>query len=211
VAITLDDGHVVDVELVVAASGRTPNTRGIGLECLGLDVGDHGIEIDDTGRVVGCPRVWAAGDVTAIAPYTHTANYQARVVIDNILGGHSVADYRAIPRVVYTDPPAAAVGMTTAEADEAHLATKTATAQIDASARAAVDGSSDGRLIVIADAARSVLVGAGAVGAHADEWLSAVAVAIRAEIPLAVLADTVHAFPTFGEILGIALRELAES
>ncbi len=80
--------------------GRTPSTDGLGLEVLGIAASDSGaIEVDDHGRVTGQAHVWAAGDVTGAAPYTHTANYQARVLVENLLGGDRRADLRSIPLV----------------------------------------------------------------------------------------------------------------
>jgi dihydrolipoamide dehydrogenase len=117
----LDSGPILDCERILVTVGRAPNTSGIGLEALGIEVGDGGLAIDETCRVRGQQKVWAAGDVTAVAPHTHTANYQAETMATNILrakdraGSYGaeqlIADYRAIPRAVYTDPPVASVRM----------------------------------------------------------------------------------------------------
>lgn len=142
--------------------------------------------------------MWAAGDVTGVAPYTHTANYQARLITTNLLGGDAVADYRAVPRVIYTVPPVAAVGMTATGAQEAGIDVRTASVGLDTTARSATDEAGEGCL-VHSDATRHVLIGAAAIGAHADEWLGKATLAIRAEIPFAVLTDVIHAFPTYSE------------
>ena len=209
--IVLDDGTTVDAERIVVAAGRHPNVDGIGLDLLGITAGADGIGTDATGRVAGHTNVWAAGDVTGVAPYTHTANYQARLVTANILGDHAVADYRAIPRGIYTVPPVAAVGMTAADARDAGIDARTATVTMDTTARSATDGAFEGCLVLIADTARQVLVGAAAIGAHADEWLGEATLAIRARVPLSVLTDVIHAFPTFSEVFEAALRQLRES
>ena len=207
--VTLDDGSTVEAERVLVATGRSPNVDGIGLDRLGITADSSGISTDRSGRVTGQTNVWAAGDVTGVAPYTHTANYQARLITTNLLGGDAVADYRAVPRVIYTVPPVAAVGMTATEAQEAGIDVRTASVGLDTTARSATDGAAEGCLVLHADVSRRVLVGAAAIGAHADEWLGEATLAIRAEIPLAVLTDVIHAFPTFSEAFEPALRELA--
>ena len=149
--------------------------------------------------------------MTAIAPYTHTANYQAKIICENIIGGARKANYQAIPRAIYTDPPVASVGDLTGDLAGGDLAGgQIATAKIEISevSRNATYGSEGGLLILTANLAKGVLVGASAVGPYADEWMSESALAIHAQVPLAVLEDLVHAFPTFGEALEGPIRDL---
>jgi dihydrolipoamide dehydrogenase len=208
VLVHLSTHKSLSVERVIVASGRHPNTSELNLQSLGIVVDDKGaIKIDDHCRVVGQDHVWAAGDVAGIAPFTHTANYQGRIVSNNLLGLEEVANYVAIPRAIYTDPPVASVGvMKSAEKEDGLI-----TSQIELSQmmRASTDGDQGGVLILTADPARGVLVGAAAIGPHADEWLAQATLAIRAEIPLSILCDVVHAFPTYGEAFEVPLRELA--
>lgn len=206
---SLSDGAQVSAERVVVAVGRMPATDGIGLDLLGIEAGDKGLATDERCRIRGQQHVWAAGDVTGVAPFTHTANYQARIIAANLLDGDARADYRAIPRSVYTDPNVLAVGLTPAQAADDGSDVITASADVASTARHVTEGSAGGRVVLVADRRRGVLLGASAVGSYASEWLHEAALAIRAEVGIPVLADVVHAFPTFSESFEVAVRDLA--
>jgi pyruvate/2-oxoglutarate dehydrogenase complex dihydrolipoamide dehydrogenase (E3) component len=208
----LRDGTVAEAERILVAAGRVPATGGLGLEGLGISLTAAGaVPVDDHCRVQGSQHIWAAGDVTGLAPYTHGANYQARVVTGNLLGENLTADYSAMPRVAYTEPALASVGMTAARARAAGHDVRTATANLAAEARAATDGAVAGMLVLVADRAAGVLIGASALGPGADSWIAEATVAIRGHVPLRTLADVVHAFPTIGEGFEVPLRELART
>ncbi len=161
------------------------------------------------GKMAG--RVWAAGDVTAVAPYTHTARYQAQIVVANLLGGSRVADYRAIPRTVYTSPSVYAVGMSPSLAEATGVELITVSYDLAETPRATVEDDDRGRVELYVDAASGdFLVGAAAIGPDAEEWMGEVTLAIRARIPLSVLADVVHAFPTYGEAVEMSLPGLTQ-
>lgn len=207
-ALRLADGRVVRAERVVMATGRQPNVDGLGLEVLGVDVDPSGLSTDPNGRVVGAAHLWAAGDVTGVAPFTHTAMYQSALVAANLRGERRTANYRAIPRVVYTDPPLAAVGLSEASARSEGLPVAVAEIEMAELARATTDGIDRGALRLIADTATGRLVGAAAIGPAADEIIGELTLAIRAQISLDVLGDVVHPFPTYSEGLGVALARL---
>jgi dihydrolipoamide dehydrogenase len=207
----LSDGGTLDADRILVAAGRRPRVEGLGLETLGVATSPgHGVPVDETCRVPSSSGdVWAAGDVTGVARTTHAARYQARLVLANLLGEHRAADYRAIPRVVYTTPTVYAVGISPKQAEELGIDLLTAGYDLAATARAAVEADERGRVELYADRSRGLLIGAAAAGLYAEEWMSEIALAIRAETPLSVLTDVVHAFPTYGESVEAPLRELA--
>ena len=202
-------GKFAEVDQLIVATGRHPNSLGLNLEILGVQLTDKGaVPIDQTCRVLGQTNVWAGGDVTALAPFTHTANYQGRIIIENILGNSKQANYTAIPRAIYTDPTVASVGLAASEDEKNPFIS--AQVDLETTSRNSTDGESGGLLILTADPARGVLVGAFAIGPNADMWLAEATVAIRAEVPLEVLSDVVHAFPTYGEAFEQPIRELVQ-
>jgi pyruvate/2-oxoglutarate dehydrogenase complex dihydrolipoamide dehydrogenase (E3) component len=200
--LTLVGGDRVDADRVVLAVGRRPRTAGLGLEALGLDL-DPGqaLKVDERCRVVGTENVWAVGDVTGVAPFTHTAHYQGRVVAANLAGRPVRADYRGVPRAVYTTPVLAAVGHTEASARAAGIEPLVARAAVGDTVRSTTEGSAQGWLKLLADPRRGTLVGATAMGGYAEEWISEVSLAVRAGVPVTAHADVVHPFPTYAEIL----------
>jgi dihydrolipoamide dehydrogenase len=222
-ALTLEDGTRLEADRVLLATGRRPRLSGLGLDHLGIDLKPGmALPVDATCRVVGVRSgnagsgeaaaelgVWAAGDVTGLGTHTHTANYQARVAAANLLGQRREADYRAIPRAVFTMPAVFAVGASPLDAADAGMPVVAAGFDLQGTAKAAVAGDDAGRVELYMNPDTGLLVGAAAVGPHAPDWMGEITVAIRAGVPLAVLADTVHAFPGYSEALEPVLRELA--
>jgi dihydrolipoamide dehydrogenase len=208
VVVGLSDGSEVEVDRLVIAAGRTPRIHDIGLETVGVEPGERSLPIDEHCRLAD--GLWAVGDATGVFLFTHLAQYQGRVAAANILGGDRRADYRAIPRVVFTDPEIAAVGLTERQAREGGLDVATATVDLAATLARPVTYERDPRaeLGLVADRGRGVLVGAWAVAPLASEFIHEAVTAIRAEVPIEVLLDTVRQFPTFAEGLFKALRGL---
>lgn len=157
-------------------------------------------------------NVWAIGDATGVALFTHVGKYQARVAAAVMLGKDARADYRALPRVTFSDPQVAGAGMTEDQAEEKGIDLASGRAEIGGVARTSTYTRDydkvPGFLTLLADRARGVLVGAYAVGPEAGEWLQQATVAIRAEVPVAVLRDVIQPFPSFSEIFVNALADL---
>jgi pyruvate/2-oxoglutarate dehydrogenase complex dihydrolipoamide dehydrogenase (E3) component len=194
------DGSELSGDRLLIATGRHPRVDGIGLETVGIEPGPRGIPVDE--RMAAGERLWAIGDVTGQWPLTYVGKYQGRVVAANIAGREARVDYRAVPRVVFTDPQVAAVG----EADGDLTATipLAEVARTSTYTRAYADR--PGFLTIISDG--EALTGAYAIGPEAGEWLQQATLAIRARVPLDVLRDTIQPFPTFSEAFLHALQAL---
>jgi pyruvate/2-oxoglutarate dehydrogenase complex dihydrolipoamide dehydrogenase (E3) component len=187
---------------LLIATGRRPNVEGLGLEQIGIEVGREGITVDD--RLCAGDHVWAAGDVTGVALFTHVGKYQGRIAAANVAGGERRANYHALPSTIFTDPQVAAVGDTSGEGAvvakwDLTKVSRTGTFQ---------KPKRPGFVKLFADPERKVLVGAVLVGPEAGEWMGQLTLAIRAEVPVGVLRDTIQPFPTFSEAIFFAARDL---
>jgi dihydrolipoamide dehydrogenase len=207
--IELDDGTTVRADVVVLGAGRRPRTVGLGLNAVGIQPNPRGaVDVDEHCRITD--GLWALGDVTGVALFTHVAMYQARVVADNILGTPRRADYTGIPRVVFAQPEIAAVGVTAEQARRAGI--DIATTELDLPEALArpwtYETNPTGTLGLIADRARRVLIGAWAVAPQAGEWIHQAAQAIRAHIPIDILLDGIAQFPTYSEAYLRAAEQL---
>jgi dihydrolipoamide dehydrogenase len=196
----LGDGRELRAEHLLVATGRRPRVTDIGLETVGVEANPHGIPVD--ARLRAAENLWAIGDVNGIWPLTYVGEYQGDIVAANILGEEREAHYDAVPRVVFTDPQAAAVGE--AEAPFTATVPLTQLAKMEAYTRAYADSNSF--LTLLSDGER--LTGAYALGPEAGEWLQQATLAVRARIPLDVLRDTIQPFPAFSEIYVAALAAL---
>ena len=196
----IDDGRELKGDRILVATGRRPRVRGLGLDTVGVDEDAHGVPVD--AHLRAAEGLWAIGDVNGIWPLTHVGKYQGEVVASNILGTPRKANYEAVPRVVYTDPQAAAVGATAGRFSATVPLTEIAKTATYSRAYA----ESNGFITLLSDGER--LTGAYALGPEAGEWLQQATLAIRGHLPLDVLADTIQPFPTFSEIFVTALKVL---
>ena len=204
IRMTLTDGSTVDAEKLLVATGRRPHVQGLGLEQLGVSIGPRGIEVDE--RLRAADGVWALGDVTGVALFTHVGKYQARVAAADMVGRAANADYRAIPAGIFTDPEVGTVGRTEGEGLVSARWEMTATPRLATYERP----KRDGFVRVFADPAERVLVGAITVGPQATEWLGQLTLAVRSATPIDVLVDTIQPYPSFSEAIFFVLRELSD-
>lgn len=214
VRIHLADGAAVTAAEVLVSTGRRPNTDDLGLDVVGITVG-RALEVDETMLVPGTDWLYAVGDVNGRSLLTHQGKYQARAageaIAARLLGSPvdsapwglhaATADHVAVPRVVFTDPEVAAVGLTEAQARERGLDIRTVEYEIGwvAGAKLHADGYTGTAKLVI-DEEREVILGATFLGQDVSELLHAATIAIVAEVPLDRLWHAVPAYPTISEV-----------
>jgi pyruvate/2-oxoglutarate dehydrogenase complex dihydrolipoamide dehydrogenase (E3) component len=210
-AVHLNGAEPVTAERLLVATGRHTALDRLGVEALGvsgLTSGAKWLPIDDHCRVA--PGVWAIGDVTGKGAFTHMAMYQAGIATRSILGEVGPpADYRAVPRVTFTDPEVAAVGMTEAQARSEGVPIRIGFSRVPESARGWIHKVGNAGFIkLIEDSDRGVLIGATSVGPAGGEVLGALAVAVRATVRTEALRHMIYAYPTFHRGIEDALRNL---
>ena len=200
----LSSGEAIEAARLLVATGRKPSVEGLGLESLGVEITPRGVTVDD--RLSAGDGVWAIGDAAGVGLLTHLGKYQARVAAANTAGGSARADYRAIPAAVFTDPQVASVGVMEGDG------VVTARYEIAGGRLSTYERPrKPGFVKLAADSARRVLVGAVAVGPEAGEWLGQLTLAVRAEVPIDVLLDTIQPYPTFSEAIFNAVLELSST
>jgi pyruvate/2-oxoglutarate dehydrogenase complex dihydrolipoamide dehydrogenase (E3) component len=214
VVVALEDGSSVSGDRLLLAGGRAPRGSGLGLERLQVEPDEGAVRVDARCRALdrsGRPRpdVFAVGDVTGVAPFTHTASYQAKIVVAELTGRGRDADYRAVPRVVYTDPSVFAVGATSGSTERADDDLAVGGTDLEGTARAFIEQPDPaGRVEVIARRRDRVVVGAAAVGPGAESWGGELALAVRAGLTADLLADHLHPHPGWSEAVHPAALDL---
>ena len=205
VLLHLSDGSTLETERLLIATGRRPNVERLGLDQLGVQISGRGVEVDE--RLRAAEDVWAIGDVTGVAQFTHVGKYQARIAAADMANRRAKADYRAIPAGIFTDPEVATVGRTDGDdlvSARIELGSLPRLTTYEKPKR-------DGFVRVFADPRQGVLVGAVCVGPQAAEWLGQFTLAIRAAVPVETIVDTIQPYPTFSEGVFFAMQELQGS
>lgn len=208
VVVELAGGGSVAADRLLVATGRKANLAGLGLETVGLDPKARFIDVDEHMRAA--PGVWAIGDVTGKGLFTHVSMYHAAIAIADIRGEEGPgADYRALPRVTFTDPEVGAAGITESVARQRGIRVRTGSYPIPSSTRGWIHGvGNKGFIKLVEDADRGVLVGATSAGPNGGEVMSMLALAIHAEVPIAQLRHMIYAYPTFHRAIEPALADL---
>ncbi len=197
-AVQLSDGSIASGHEILLAVGRVAPLDGLGLETVGVELDGGRVRPDDQLRIA--PGVFVAGDPAGPEMHTHLAHYQGELVARIALGEDVRPDHRAIPRATYTDPETAGVGLTVEEARRAGLDAFEETADLATTVRGYV-ADTGGHATIVVDRGSRTLVGAFIAGPGASEAIHLAVLAVKARTELAVLADTIAAFPTTSRVL----------
>jgi len=207
VVVRLKSGARVRAERLLVATGRRPNFEA--WDGAGLPRTEKGwLKVDPT-TLESAPGVFGAGDVTGIGGFTHLAYYHGQVVARRLRGEDARADHTAVPRVTFTDPEVASVGLSEAGAHEKGIDVVVASSDPAEAARGYIHDFHGGMMKLVGDRRRGVLIGATLVSPRAGEILGELVLAVKLGTPLRLLADVIHPFPAFNRVLGAALGELA--
>jgi pyruvate/2-oxoglutarate dehydrogenase complex dihydrolipoamide dehydrogenase (E3) component len=207
-SIATDRTEPVTGEQTLVATGRRPDLSAIGVGSIGIDESARAIPVD--GRMRAAAGVWAIGDVTGKGAFTHMSMYQAAICADDILGlTVTEADYKAVPRVTFTDPEIGSVGLTEAMAHDSGLEVKVGKTDVPTSTRGWIHkAGNDGFIKLVEDSGRGVLVGATSAGPWGGEVLGLLSLAVHAEVPTEQLRHMIYAYPTFHRAIESALTDL---
>ena len=209
----MEDRDAVEAERLLVATGRRAELARLNVASLGLDASDRFLEVDDHLRVAGVERTWAVGDITGKGAFTHISMYQADIVVNDILGRPVVpADYRAVPRVTFTDPEIGSVGLSEQDARSRGLEIRVGSTEIPTSSRGWIHkAGNQGFIKLVEDAGRGVLVGATSAGPWGGEVLGLLTLAVYAEVPTTRLRHMIYAYPTFHRAVEAAVQHLLGS
>ena len=203
----LKSGARVSADRLLVATGRRPNAEA--WRTAGIAQTERGWLKVDPATLEAQPGVFGAGDVTGLGGFTHVAYYHGQVIARRLRGIDAKADHTAVPRVTFTDPEIASVGLSEAAARARGIEVVVASADPAETARGYIHDFHGGALKLVADRQRGVLIGATLVTPRAGEIVGELVLAIKLGTPLKTLADVIHPFPAFNRVLGGSLDELA--
>ena len=187
-------------ERIFVALGRIPNVGGLNLENAGVNFSTFGISTNDHLQT-SAPNIYACGDVTSRAKFTHIASHQAEICIENIINGnHRLNDLSIVPWAIFMDPEISHVGLSETQAREAYPETQVFRVGAGSVDRFKTEKSTEG-FLKIKLCAKNKILGDDAIGNHAGEWIQFFTLAIKNEIPLENLANLIFIYPTFSEIV----------
>jgi len=207
VMVSLKSGAIVEADRLLVATGRRPNVEA--WRASGIPQTERGWLKVDPATLEARADVYGVGDITGLGGFTHLAYYHGQIVARRLRGEDARADHTAVPRVTFTDPEVASVGLSEAAARERGIDVVVAAADPAETARGYIHDFHGGALKLVADRKRGVLVGATMVTPRAGEILGELVLAVKVGTPVRDLADVIHPFPAFNRVLGAVLGDLA--
>jgi len=199
----LENGDKIETDKVLVAVGRIPQIENIGLEEIGVAVEDGLVKVDERCQT-SVPNIYAIGDIAEARQYAHVASRMGIIAADNA-AGHPARDKRdVVPAGIYTHPEAATVGLSEQQAKEKYPAVRVAAFSYAASGMAKAYGEPEGQVKIIADEELGQILGGVVIGQHATDVVQEIALAMRTELTVEELAETIHSHPTFVEAVGEA-------
>jgi len=207
VAVVLEGGEEITADSVLISIGRVMNLKGLGLEEVGVSVGDRGQVLVNERMETTVAGIYAIGDITGRIQLAHVASAQGLVAAENIMGHCRLMDYRAVPSCIFTHPEVGSVGLTAQEADRAGIKVKTGKFSFLGSGKAQAMGETEGFVKFLAHPDTDHILGVHIVGPHATDLIAEAALAMQLGATVKQLAETIHAHPTLSE----SLLEAAEA
>ncbi len=203
VSAKLEDGSELTAEKILVAIGRKPNIENIGLKELGIKTENGIIKVDNQCRT-SIGNIYAIGDVAETMQYAHLASRMGIVAADNAAGNDASDDRTVVPTGIYTHPEAASVGLSEIQAKKKCPNVKISRFPYTASGIAQAYGQTEGMVKIMADPGHGEILGAVVIGHHATDIIQEIAIAIRNELTIEAIANTIHPHPTFTEAVGEA-------
>lgn len=204
----IEGGRQITAEKMLVSIGRQPNSKGIGLETVGVETDGRGYIVVNDRLETSAPNIYAIGDINGGIMLAHVASYEGLVAVENCLGGNVERDLKVVPSCIYTLPEIASIGLTEVQAKDEGFEPITGTFRLGASGKAMAIGEAVGYIQIIADHKTDKVLGANMMGPHVTDLIHEIAVAIKNGLTVRQIGDTIHAHPTIGEALMEAAHDV---
>lgn len=204
----IEGRNQITAEKMLVSIGRQPNSKGIGLETVGVETDGRGYIVVNDKLETSAPNVYAIGDVNGGILLAHVASYEGLVAVENCLGGDQERDLKVVPSCIYTLPEIASIGLTEDQARDEGFEPITGTFRLGAAGKALAIGEAVGYIQLVADRNTDKVLGANMMGPHVTDLIHEIAVAIKNDLTVRQIGDTIHAHPTIGEALMEAAHDV---
>ncbi|ABO48913.1 dihydrolipoamide dehydrogenase [Desulforamulus reducens MI-1] len=197
----LENGDIIKAEKALISIGRQLNTKNLGLEDIGVQLGEKGQILVNDRLETNIKGIYAVGDVISKYQLAHVASAQGIVAAENIMGKESTMDYNAVPSCIFTSPEISSVGITEQQAKDRKIPVKTGKFNFMANGKALSMGEGEGFVKIVAHKETDVVLGVHIIGPHASDLIAEATLAVRKGLTTKELAVTIHAHPTLAEVI----------